>query len=212
MLERTFSAARINARNAVFDGCKEVCLSSVPLSVRTRLLGVGVVLAGVVFQALWLGLPAIFVSIGLVISYGFWVGAGWRFAPRLKVVFFIAVFVFVGHAAEEFLTGFQQDLPALFGRAPWSDQRFIIFNGLWALVFAAAAFTVTAVRPLPVLIILFFAVVGGVGNGVAHLLLVLQRGAYFPGAWTAPVCLVMGIWLLRLLYTSDRPSGRTTNS
>ncbi len=186
-------------------------MSSDALSVRTRGLGAGVVLAGVLFQALWLGLPAILVGIGLVISYGLWVGSSWHFKPQLRVVFSIAVLVFLGHATEEFLMGLHQALPELFGRTRWSDGQFLVFNGTWAVVFGAAAMTVSAERPLPVLIILFFAVVGGVANGVVHLLLVLQRGAYFPGAWTAPLCLVVGIWLLRLLYASEPPGSRLTS-
>lgn len=182
-------------------------MSSDLLSVRTRWLGAGVVLGGVLFQALWLGLPAILLSVGLVISYGLWAGSSWRFTLQLKVVFCIAVLVFLGHAAEEFLTGLQQDLPALMGRTRWCDEQLVVFNGAWAVVFATAAVRVAVKRPLPVLIILFFAVVGGVANGVVHLLLVLQRDAYFPGAWTAPLGLVIGIWLLRLLYAS--PSYRT---
>lgn len=79
-------------------------MPSAPLSVRTRWLGAGVVLAGVLFQALWLGLPAILFSVGLVTSCGLWVGSSWRFTPQLKVVFCIAVLVFLVHAAEEFLT------------------------------------------------------------------------------------------------------------
>lgn len=183
-------------------------MSSVPLPSSTRWRGAGVVLGGVLFQALWLGLPAILISVGLVISYGLWVGSNWRLAPQLKLAIRIAVLVFLGHAAEEFVTGFQRDVPALMGRTAWSDGEFIVFNGVWAMVFATAAVRVRVERPLPALIILVFAVVGGVGNGVAHLLLVLQRGAYFPGAWTAPLCLATGIWLLRLLYASDLSGSR----
>lgn len=181
------------------------------LPVRTRWVGAGIVLAGVLFQALWLGLPAILVSLGLVIAYGLWTHGGWHYARPLRAVFFIATAVFLTHAAEEFLFGLQQALPELFGRYPWSDGQFAVFNVAWAMVFGVAAVRVAPGRPLPVLIILFFAVVGGVANGVAHLLLVLQRGGYFPGAWTAPVCLVMGVWLLRLLYapgSADNPPDR----
>ena len=181
-------------------------MRSAALSGPARRLGFAVVLAGILFQALWLGLPAIFVSVGLVIAYGLWVGSRWDFAPRLKVAFVMGVVVFLGHVTEEFLTGFHRLLPALFGRAPWSDHRYLVFNGVWALVFGVAAFTVARARPLPVLIILFLAVAGGVGNGVAHLLLVLQRGAYFPGAWTAPLCFLMGVWLLVLLYAPEGDS------
>ena len=104
------------------------------------------------------------------------------------------------------MTGLQQALPALFQRAPWSDGQYLAFNGVWALVFCIAALAVRPTRPLPVLIVLFFAVAGGVGNGVLHLLLVLRQAAYFPGAWTAPLCFVVGVWLLRLLYSPGQGS------
>jgi hypothetical protein len=32
-------------------------------------------------------------------------------------------------------------------------------------------------------------------------LLVVTQGGYFPGAWTAPLCLVVGALLLRQLFT-----------
>ncbi len=175
-------------------------VSSVRLPVRTRWLGAGFVVVAVLFQALWLGLPAIFVSVALAASYGLWVGSAWRVVPRLRAVFSLAVLLFVIHVAEEFLAGLPMALPELFGRSPWLDYQYLAFNGAWLLVFGAAAVTVGTGRQLPVLIILFFAVAGGVGNGVLHLLLVLRRGGYFPGAWTAPFCLIMGVWLLRLLY------------
>lgn len=180
-------------------------MSSAPLPVTTRWLGAGFIGAAVLFQALWLGLPAFFVSVALVISYGLWIGSAWRVVPRLQVVCSIAVLLFVIHVAEEFLAGLPVALPELFGRPPWMDYQYLAFNGAWLLVFGAAAITVRAGRALAVLVILFFAVAGGVGNGVLHLLLVVQRGGYFPGAWTAPFCLIVGVWLLRLLYAA--PAG-----
>jgi len=182
-------------------------MSSILIPLRTRWLGAGVVVAGVLFQAVWLGLPAMFVSVMLVISYGLWVGSNWCVTPQLKIVFSIGVIIFLGHAAEEYLTGLHEALPELFGRAAWSDFQYLVFNGVWALVFSVAAITVKTGRSLPVLIILFFAIAGGVGNGVLHLLLVMQRGAYFPGAWTALLCFIVGVWLLRLLYVRPLQEG-----
>jgi hypothetical protein len=118
----------------------------------------------------------------------------------LRLAAGLGVLVFLAHVVEEYLTGFQAGLPALFGRDAWSTAQYLVFNGVWALVFGAAALTVRPGRSLPVLVILFLAVAGGVGNGVVHLLLVLQRGSYFPGAWTAPFCLAVGLWQLRVLY------------
>jgi hypothetical protein len=183
---------------------QESPLSSVELSTRTRWLGAGFTAAGILFQALWLGLQAVFVSITLLVSYLLWIASSWQVVPRLRLVFALAVLLFLAHAAEEFLTGFQLALPELFGRTVWSDRQYLAFNGMWALIFITTALSIRPGRHFPVLIVLFFAVAGGVGNGVFHLLLVLQRHAYFPGAWTAPLCLAIGIWLLRLLYVSGR--------
>ena len=58
--------------------------------------------------------------------------------------------------------------------------------------------------PLAGLVVLFFAIGGGLGNGVGHLLLVLMQRAYFPGAWTAPLCLFVGGLLLRQLPQPPR--------
>jgi len=174
------------------------------VDIRARWLGGGFVLAAMIFQALWLGLPAILLSVALVLSYWLWTSTAWCIHRRLRAVFILAIILFLGHAVEEFISGFPAALPALFGRDPWSDARYVVFNSVWALIFTSAALTVRTGRPLSVLIILFFAVAGGVGNGVAHLMLVLRLDEYFPGAWTAPLLLVVGIWLLRLLYAPGR--------
>jgi len=167
---------------------------------RTRWIGAGLVAAGVLFQALWLGLPAIFLSLLLLVSYALWLSTSWRVTPRLRWVFALSVLVFVAHVAEEYLAGVQQELPALFGRAPWSDAQYLVFNGAWLLVFVCAAFALRPGRSLPALVVVFFAVAGGVGNGTLHLLLTLGRGEYFAGSGTAVACLAVGVWLLGLMY------------
>jgi hypothetical protein len=44
------------------------------------------------------------------------------------------------------------------------------------------------------------------GNGIGHATLALSRGAYFPGALTAPLLLVLAAWLVaRLLRHASRP-------
>jgi hypothetical protein len=153
-------------------------MSSVPVPRRTRWLGAGFVLAAILFQAFWLGLPAMFVSVALLISYGLWISTSWQVRPRLRVAFTLAILLFVGHVVEEFLTGIHQALPGLFARAPWSEMRYLVFNGAWALIFFTAAVALRPGRSLPVLIILFFAVAGGVGNGVLHLF-----SAALPSSW-----------------------------
>lgn len=172
--------------------------AAIPLC--TRCLGACLVAAGVLFQALWLGLPAIFLSLLLLVSYGLWLSTSWRVTPRLRWVFVLAVLVFVAHVTEEYLAGFQQELPALFGREAWTDARYLGFNSAWLLVFVAAAVTLRPGRSLPALVLVFFAVAGGMGNGALHLLATLGRGEYFAGSGTAVLCLGVGVWLLCLLY------------
>ena len=44
-----------------------------------------------------------------------------------------------------------------------------------------------------------------IGNGVGHLAFAAQRGAYFPGAATAPLLLVTALWLGMTLSSDERP-------
>ncbi len=170
------------------------------ITIQKKFVAASFVLAMVLFQAFWLGLPAIFLSFILILSCGLWLSTGWQVRPGLQKVFGLAILVFLAHVTEEYLAGLQEELPALFDRAAWSGFRYLVFNGVWAVTFITAAATLRSNSRLPVLIVLFFAIAGGVGNGALHLLLVVWRGGYFPGAWTAPLCFGMGVWLLRLLY------------
>ena len=151
-------------------------------------------------QALWLGLPAAFLSVALVASYGVWACSHWYVTPRLRTATSYAILAFVAHLVEETLSGLYESLPALFDRAPWSIARFLLFNATWLAIFVFAALALEAGKAWPALPLIFLAVAGGVGNGILHLLLVLRQGAYFPGAVTAPICLITGVWLLLQLY------------
>src|SRR6266576_267638 len=53
----------------------------------------------------------------------------------------------------------------------------------------------TSFPQLAYLVVLFLALAGGVGNGAGHLLLSVTQRGYFPGAATAPLCLLVGITL-----------------
>ncbi|MEW6744429.1 MAG: hypothetical protein AB1486_16875 [Planctomycetota bacterium] len=179
-------------------------MTSAPIPVPARWIGAGVVMAAAIVQAFWLGLPAVLLSAALLVSFGLWIASPWHVGPQLRTAFGLAILVFIGHAVEEYLTGFHEVFPPLFGGQLWSGTQYLAFNGVWALIFCTAAVTLRPGRPLPALIILFFAVAGGVGNGVLHFVLVFHRGTYFPGAWTALLCLGAGAWLLWLLFAPGR--------
>jgi hypothetical protein len=170
-------------------------------SSRDQVLGGLIVVAGVLFQGVWLGRAATLLSVALVIAYVVWIWGTWNLAGRsLQATYAVALVTFLVHACEEFFTGFQRRLPALVGDH-WTDTQLVVFNAGWFAMFVLAAWGLHRRHSLAVLIVLFVALGGGVGNGIAHLLLVVTQGGYFPGAWTAPLCLIVGAALLRQLFT-----------
>ena len=147
-----------------------------------------------------MGSATILLSVGLVIAYLVWIAARWKNdPPAVLPMYLLAIAVQCLHFAEEYLTGFQRQLPMLLGYE-WSDARFVTFNMAWLALFVLAALGVYRRVPLAYVVVLFLALAGGVGNGVAHLLLSASQGKYFPGAATAPVCLLAGIALLTRLF------------
>ena len=142
------------------------------------------------------------VSGGLVVSYGVWIAARWNNdAAAVLPVYSLAIAVQCLHFTEEYVTGFQHQFPELFG-IHWSDARFVTFNMLWLAAFVLAGLGVYRRVPLAYLVGLFLALIGGVGNGVSHLILSAMSRGYFPGLITAPFCLLMGIILLRRIFSA----------
>ena len=161
------------------------------------------VLAAILFQAFWLGLPAIMLSIGMVITYAVWAAGGWTYHPKIRAVYGIGCLVFLVHFTEEYLTGLHHAGPAFFGRESWTGFQFLFFNGVWFCVFALSWLFLRTDRAIALFILFFFALIGGAANGVIHVGLALNASGYFPGLRTAPFCLVVGIWMLREFYTRD---------
>jgi hypothetical protein len=172
----------------------------VPL--RDRIAGALLVLIVLAAQTHWMGPAIIFLSGGLVVSYGVWITARWKNdAAAVLPVYLLAIAVQCLHFTEEYVTGFQHQFPELFG-IHWSDARFVTFNMLWLAAFVLAGLGVYRRVPLAYLVVLFLALIGGVGNGVSHLILSAMSRGYFPGLITAPFCLLMGIILLRRIFSA----------
>lgn len=171
---------------------------------RDRILGAVFVLIAVTAQARWMGSATTLLSAGLAIAYLFWIAAHWKNDPAAVLpAYLLAIVVQCLHFAEEYLTGFQRQFPKLIGYE-WSDDRFVAFNMAWLAVFVLAALGVYRRVPLAYLVVLFLALAGGVGNGAGHLLMSATQGRYFPGAATAPLCLLAGIALLVRLFGEPR--------
>jgi hypothetical protein len=171
---------------------------------RDRMVGAVLVLIVLAVQTRWMGLAIILLSVGLVLAYGVWVTARWRSdAAAVLPIYLLAVAVQCLHFTEEYVTGFQHQFPRLFGD-DWSDARFVTFNMLWLAAFVLAGVGVYRRFQLAYIIVLFLALIGGVGNGTAHLVLSATYRRYFPGVITAPFCLLVGIMLLSRLFTGTR--------
>jgi len=165
-----------------------------------RAVGAVFVLLVVAAQVHWMGRASTLLSVALVVSYLLWATTRCRNDPAAVLpVYLVAIAVQCLHFSEEFLTGFPQQFPKLMGYE-WSDAQFVMFNMAWLAVFALAGIGIFRGAPLANLVVLFLALGGGVGNGAGHLLLSATQGRYFPGAATAPLCLLVGIVLLIRLY------------
>lgn len=181
-------------------------------SARDGIVGGVFTLAAVLFQIAWLGLPASFLSVALVASYALWMWSDWRITPALRTAYFVGIAVFAAHVVEEYAGGLERALPELFAQEPWSEARYLVFVSVWGILFLTSALRLRGDRGVSALILIFFVIGGGVGNGALHLALVAFRGRYFPGAWTAAPCLIVGLAMLRLLYGGARTERASASS
>jgi len=178
------------------------------ISWRERIVGAILVVAVLAAQTHWMGPAIIFLSGGLVVAYLVWVAARWRNDPAAVLpVYLLAIAVQCLHFTEEYVTGFQHQFPELFG-GHWSDAHFVTFNMLWLAVFVVAGLGVYRRVRLAYLIVVFLALIGGVGNGISHLVLSTMYRRYFPGLLTAPFCLLLGIMVLTRLFAGSRAQQR----
>ena len=169
------------------------------------MIGLLVVAACAIMMAT-MGRAVSLLAIALALSYVLWLRLPRAPRPsRIVPLYAAAVLVQCAHLLEEYRAGFHRALPPLFGTEPWSDRRFLVFNIVWLAIFVAAGVALTREKRIACLVALFLALGGGIGNGVAHLALVVREGGYFPGAYTAVLALLVGTLLARrLLRAVDR--------
>jgi hypothetical protein len=153
-----------------------------------------------------LGAPTIVLSIGFVVCALIWATREWRRVPRLVPVATVAVVLLCLHFTEELVSGFAREFPALFGER-WAVGTFVGFNVGWLVVFTVCTFGVARSQPLAFLGVLFLALIGGVANGIGHIVLSLLTGRVFAGTYTAPLLIVVGLVLARTLRQASRHGG-----
>ena len=129
---------------------------------------------------------------------------------RILHLYLIALAIQMLHFAEEYLTGFVVELPALFGQEPYPKDYWLVFNmAAYSIFLLGGNVLMRKIKELAV-IPLFFIVVGVLFNTLAHIGLALYTGAYFPGLYTAMIYLVVGPLIIKRiieemgeLYSSD---------
>jgi Protein of unknown function with HXXEE motif len=119
---------------------------------------------------------------------------------RTARIFLIGLAAQCLHFTEEFVTRFQDRFPALLGLAAWPENFFVIFNLIWLAVWILSAAGLQRGYRMALFPAWFFAIVA-IANGVAHPVLTIVAGGYFPGLITSPAVGVLGALLWSRLQT-----------
>lgn len=105
------------------------------------------------------------------------------------------------HFIEEAVTGFHEQLGPFFGLPPLPLGGFVMFNVLWLIIWVASIWGLAKALPAAFFAAWFMAIAGLV-NGIAHPLLALSTGGYFPGLLTSPLVALACFWLWRRLLAA----------
>lgn len=106
----------------------------------------------------------------------------------------LAVFAQGAHFVEEAVTGFDRQFPALLGLSAIPVSLFLWFNVAWLAIWAASVPGLRSGRAAAFFAAWFLSIAGML-NGIAHPLLAVVRGGYFPGLVTSPIIGVAGALL-----------------
>ncbi len=115
----------------------------------------------------------------------------------------LAVGVQSVHFAEEAATGFHERLGALLGVPGIPLSVFVVFNLTWLGIWVASVPGLRSARAAAFFASWFLAI-AGMFNGIAHPLLAIAAGGYFPGLVSSPFIGFASVWLwLRLRRATD---------
>jgi len=117
---------------------------------------------------------------------------------RLRLFYLGAIACQAAHFAEELSSGFYVRFPEQLGLTSWPEGAFVGLNVFWLVVWVVSLSGLSHSFRLAVFPAWFLAL-AGVANGIAHPLLALRVGGYFPGLLTAPLVGVAGLFLIREL-------------
>lgn len=124
-----------------------------------------------------------------------------RIAARVLA---LAIVVQGVHFAEEAATGFPERLGALFGLPAMPFAGFVVFNVAWLAIWVVAVPGLRSGRTSAFFVAWFLAI-AGMANGIAHPLLAIAGGRYFPGLLTSPFIAAASVWLWVRLTRATLP-------
>ncbi len=123
----------------------------------------------------------------------------------------LAVGVQSVHFAEEAATGLHERLGALLGLPGIPLSVFVAFNLMWLGIWVASVPGVRSARAAAFFAAWFLAI-AGMFNGIAHPLLAIAAGGYFPGLVSSPFIGIASVWLWLQLRRATRPRGSADGS
>lgn len=105
------------------------------------------------------------------------------------------------HFAEEWITGFHARFPALLGLDPMPLSFFVPFNLAWIVTWIVSIPFLRLGRR-PAFFTAWFLAIAGMLNGVAHPMMAIASGGYFPGLITSPFIGLAGVILWQRLQNA----------
>jgi len=148
--------------------------------------------------------------LGLAVFAAYWL-AKMRLSPaefakeRLTAsrVLGLATAIQCAHFVEEWATGFHIQFPALFGLEPMPLLLFVAFNLIWIAIWIASVPLLRSANKLAFLAAWFLAI-AGLLNGIAHPLMAVSTGGYFPGLLSSPFIGLASFFLWRRLQEATQ--------
>ena len=111
------------------------------------------------------------------------------------------------HFTEELVTGFHVRFPALLGLDPMPLSFFVPFNLAWIAIWIISIPLLRLGRK-PAFFAAWFLAIAGILNGIAHPMMAVASGGYFPGLITLPFIGVTGVILWQRLHKATAGPGR----
>ena len=121
----------------------------------------------------------------------------------------IATAIQGAHFVEEWVTGFHVRFPALLGLDPMPLSFFVAFNLGWLAIWIISIPFIRGGRR-GAFFAAWFLAIAGILNGVAHPLMAISSGGYFPGLITSPFIGVAGVVLWQRLQAAASEPVRIT--